>query len=359
MVSSSRRESPAPTVKDVAVLAGVSPMPAPRVVSGVPTVNDQLRDRVLAAIDTLGYEPNRAAAAMRNASSGGMAVGLCVETIENPFSAAVARGIELALRPHGGLLFTASSEGDPETERDILLEFYRRRVAGLVVMTVSPNHDFLVPHVHPRLPVVYLDRPALLAGCDHVTADHMDGSDACASHLIAHGHRRIGFIGTNLTGHPVAERFAGYRAALERAGIPLDESLVVPLEHDRSTRQAREAIDRLLDAPHAPTALFAASNSDMMVVTQTLHQRGVAGRIAHIAFDDIAFDDIAVADLITPPLSVYSQDPVELGRLSGEAILRRRAEPRRQVANTTVLQGRLIPRGSGEIPPSPSPTATA
>lgn len=349
-----RRDSRSPTVRDVAALAGVSPMTVSRVVGNVSTVNLELKDRVLEAIDQLGYEPNRTAAAMRNASSGGMAVGLCVESIENPFSASVARGLEESLRPHGGLLFSASSEGEPKTERDILMEFYRRRVDGLVVMTVCDDHEFLIPRVHPKVPIVYLDRPALLSGCDQVTTDHLQGAEECTMHLISQGHRRIGLVGSNLLGHPEAERLEGYRRALAKAGIQFDTDLLAALPGEAGATAAGPAVERLLRLPEPPTALFAASNSVMMVATQTLHRLGLADRIAHIIFDDICMDGIPVAEIVKPPLTVYAQDPVRLGHLCGEAILRRRGATQPLAPIKTVLAGQLIARGSGEIAPASS-----
>ena len=102
---------------------------------------------------------------------------------------------------------------------------------------------------------------------------------------------------------------------------------------------------RGLSAPDRPTAIFAAANTDTLGVTRALHDLGLAQRVGQIVFDDIDF-----ADMLTPPLSAYSQDPVELGRLCGQAILRRAAatapEPRFQT-----LPGRLVARGSGEIAP--------
>lgn len=341
-----RRRASAPTVKDVAALAGVSPMTVSRVIAGNPSVAASLRERVLVAVDQLGYELNRNASAIRNPAGVAGAVGLCVETIENPFSAAVARGLELVLRPHGYMLFSASSDGQPDLERDVLLEFYRRRVAALVVMTVCHDHDFLLPAVHRQVPIVYLDRPPLLPGCDTITVDHRDGARQCVSHLIDHGHRRIAFVGANVTGHPIHERLEGYQDALQAAGIPFSDDLVVALPHTRTVADVNRATTGLLSRHDRPTAIFAAANTDTLGVTRALHDLGLAQQIGHIVFDDIDF-----ADMLTPPLSAYSQDPVELGRLCGEAILRRAAatstEPRRQT-----LPGRLVARGSGEIAPA-------
>lgn len=341
------RQVAAPTVKDVAALAGVSPMTVSRVVAGTPSVGKELRDRVQAAIDKLGYEPNRNASAVRNPAGVGGAVGLCVETIENPFSAAVARGLELALRSHGYMLFTASSEGEPEIEHDVLLEFYRRRVAALVVMTVCRDHTFLLPTVHRRVPIVYVDRPALLPGCDMITSDHHDGAAKCVSHLVDHGHRRIGFVGANVTGHPIGERLDGYLAALAAAQIPHRDDLIVALPHTRSVGDVRDATTALLGKEDPPTAIFAAANTDMLGVAQALHTSGLADRIAHIAFDDID-----TAEMLTPPLSAYSQDAVELGRLCGHAITRRVQAMTAVDPERTILRGSLVARGSGEIPPA-------
>lgn len=336
----------APTVKDVAALAGVSPMTVSRVVAGAESVGEDLRARVQAAIDKLGYEPNRNASTMRNPARAGGAVGLCVETIENPFSAAVARGLELTLRPHGYMLFTASSDGEPATERDVLLEFYRRRVSALVVMTVCTEHGFLLPTIYRSMPIVYLDRPALLPGCDLITSDHLEGAARCVTHLIDHGHRRIAFVGANVAGHPLRERLEGYRTALHARAIPAADELVVALPHTRTAADIQASVRALLASQDPPTAIFAAANTDMLGVAQTLHSLGLAGRIAHIAFDDID-----TAEMLTPPLSAYSQDPVELGRLCGEAIMRRAGASPPPEARVTTLPGQLVARGSGEIRP--------
>ena len=340
-----RKPGQAPTVKDVAALARVSPMTVSRVVSGVPTVAPQLRAKVLEAIDKLGYEPNRNASAIRSTSRSGGTVGLCVETIENPFSAAVARGLELSLRPHGHLLFTASSDGEPDSEREVLLEFYRRRVSGLVVMTVRQDHSFLLPNIHRRIPIVYLDRPALLPGCDTVRSNHRDGARVCTAHLIAHGHRNIAFVGANVGGQPIGDRLDGFRVALAEAGIPAEQAVVIDLPHDRTIAQIRIAVRRLFNSDNPPTAVFAASNFDMLAVAQVLHELGRAMDVAHVAFDDID-----AADLVTPPLSAYSQDPVELGRLAGDLILRRIVADGPVETKNLVIDGRLFARGSGEIP---------
>lgn len=336
----------APTIRDVAALAGVSPMTVSRVVAGTPSVAEELRDRVQAAVDKLGYEPNRTASAFRNPAGVGGAVGLCVETIENPFSAAVARGLELALRPQGYMLFTASSEGKPEIERDVLLELYRRRVAALVVMTVCREHSFLLRTVHRTTPIIYLDRPALLPGCDFITSDHHDGAAKCVTHLIEHGHRRIAFVGANIDGHPIIDRLRGYRAALATGGIQHLDDLIVSLPHTRTVDDIEGAVTGLMEVANPPTAIFAASNTDMLGVARSLHNLGLAERIAHIAFDDID-----TAEMLTPPLSAYSQDPVELGRLCGEAVTRHTHPPTTIEAQTRVLAGKLVARGSGEIRP--------
>lgn len=341
-MSGKRRASP--TGRDVAALAGVSPMTVSRVVSGNGNVDPALRAKVLDAVEKLGYEPNYNASAMRNPKGAGGAVGLCVETIQNPFSAGVARGLELALRPHGLMLFTGSSDGEPAMERELLLEFYRRRVSALVVMTVLSDHSFLVPRVHPTTPIVYVDRPAILTGCDTVTSDHAAGASAATAHMIEHGHRRIAFVGTNITGHPISERLTGFQSALSSAGIMKDDAPVLAFERDRGIPDVRQGTRELLQSADRPTAIFAASNSDLMGVRQALHDLELEAQIAHVAFDDLD-----LADVMSPPLSAFSQDPVELGRRCGECVIERLNATEPIEARTIVIQGKLIARGSGEI----------
>jgi LacI family transcriptional regulator len=156
----------------------------------------------------------------------------------------------------------------------------------------------------------------------------------------------IAFLGDLQAISTARERFAGYRAALDRAGIPADPVLV---RHDLHTREAAEAAvaAMLTDLPECrPTAIFAGQNLITIGAIRALRAAGVERRVALVGFDDVE-----LGDLLSPGLTVVAQDPVAIGRAAAE-LLFARLDGERGPSRHVEVPTRLIPRGSGEIPPS-------
>jgi LacI family transcriptional regulator len=163
------------------------------------------------------------------------------------------------------------------------------------------------------------------------------------AHLIAHGHRRIGFVGDLPAAlYTRRERFAGYRDALEDAGLPLDRALV-ETGHDQDAASA--AVLRLLALPSPPTALFTANNFASMGAVVALAR---AGR-RDVAL--VGFDDLPLADVLDPPLTVVAQDPAAIGAAAAELVLQRLDGSRAKGSRGVLVPTRLVVRGSGELPP--------
>ncbi|MGW1290303.1 substrate-binding domain-containing protein, partial [Streptomyces sp. NPDC002586] len=171
------------------------------------------------------------------------------------------------------------------------------------------------------------------------------GAHDGVAHLIAHGHRRVGFIGDlPLKLYTRRERLAGYRAALEEAGLPYDRALVANA-HDQ--QGAAAATSQLLGLADGPTALFAGNNIVAL---------GIVAELARSKRKDIAvvaFDDVPLAEALEPALTVVAQDPEEIGRVAAATALAR-LDGDRSRARTITVPTRLIVRGSGE-PSAPAP----
>ncbi len=163
------------------------------------------------------------------------------------------------------------------------------------------------------------------------------------AHLVAAGHRHIGFLG-DLARIPTAQqRHAGYRAAMREARLPVARDTTI---RDVSTVQAAEAATTaMLSGDRPPTALFTAQNLVTIGALQALRRMGRQHEVALVGFDDFL-----LADLLDPPVTVVAQDPHAIGRLAAEQLFRRTTGDRSAYA-TIVVETRLIPRGSGEIPP--------
>lgn len=337
-------------MKDVAAHAGVGLKTVSRVVNGEPGVLPSTAALVHQAIEELGFRRNDSARQLRTGRTAG--IGLVLEDVADPFYSLLTGAVEQVAGEHGSLLFAASSDDDPRRESDLALALCARRVDGLIVVPASDDHRYLAPELDAGLAIVFADRPPVNLPVDTVLADNAGGARRGVAHLIAHGHRRIGYIGDSAHIYTSAERLSGYHAAMAEAGLPVDESWITlgPSNAER----IGSVLDRLLDprAGNPVTALFSGNNRLTVLVLRELAERTRTGRARDAAGPAlVGFDDFELADLLHPAVTVIAQDPAGLGRTSAELLFARLAgddAPPRRVVLPTVL----IPRGSGEAPPA-------
>ncbi len=329
----------APTMRDVAALAGVSLKTVSRVINAEPGVSPRLTGRVLEAVRLLDYRHNMTASSLRRSDQKTASIGLLLEDVSNPFSSALHRAVEEVARRRGTLAFAGSSDEDPVRESELLRAFVARRVDGLIVV---PSGREMSDRERLGTPMVCVDRPAAFGAVDSVTADNRDGARSAVRHLAARGHRRIAFLGDRHTVWTAQERRLGYVEGLAAEGIPYDPALV--RQDLSSIGAAEQAVLELLARPEQPSALFTGQNLVTIGAIHALRRRGREHRVALVGFDDFL-----LADLLDPAVTVVAQDPATLGRTAAELLFARldgdRGPPRRQVVPTT-----LVPRGSGEIP---------
>ncbi|MER7195797.1 LacI family DNA-binding transcriptional regulator [Streptomyces flaveolus] len=330
-----------PTLADVAREVGVSAKTVSRVLNEDGPASAQTREQVLAAVAKLGFQPNLMA---RNIRVGGpdTTIGLVIPDLGNPFFGAVARSIEDTVRDRGLTLLMGSSADEPDRERALTDKFLARRVSILMVVpSVGADHSHLKTHRTAGLPVVFLDRPGVGLSADSVVSSNRAGAQDGVAHLIAHGHRRIGFVGDLPTKlYTRRERLAGYRAALQEADIPYDRSLVTDAHNQHA---ASTTTSQLLSLADPPTALFAGNNIVAL---------GIITELARSKRKDvavIAFDDVELAEALEPALTVVAQNPEEIGRTAATTALARLDGDRSRARSITVPT-RLIVRGSGEQP---------
>jgi LacI family transcriptional regulator len=317
-------------MNDVARLAGVSIKTVSRVVNAEPGVHAETAERVLAAIERLGFRRNVGALNLRRGSSTGT-IGLVLEDVANPFYSGLTRAAEEVARRFGRQVLTGSSDEDAGRERELALEFCARRVDGLIIIPAGRQHAYLLPEIASGTPVVFVDRPAGDVLADTVLVDNVAGAAQAVTHLAAHGHTRIAFLGHGPGVFTAAQRLAGFREGCARAGIPFDEGLVAMGPHTTRTITAT--------LKHA-TAVVTGNNRITVQVLRTL--AGAEHRPALVGFDDFE-----LADLLDPPVTVVSLDPAELGKAAAE-LLFARLDGDREPPRRIVLPARLIARGSGE-----------
>ncbi|OEJ97383.1 LacI family DNA-binding transcriptional regulator [Streptomyces thermolilacinus] len=327
-----------PTMKDVAARAGVGLKTVSRVVNGEPGVTPDTVRRVQEAIEALGFRRNDSARVLRKGRTA--SVGLVLEDLADPFYGPLSRAVEEVARAHGALLINGSSAEDPEREQELALALCARRVDGLIVIPAGDDHRYLEPEIRAGVATVFVDRPAGRIEADTVLSDSFGGARTGVAHLVAHGHRRIGFIGDRPRIHTAVERLRGYRAAMAEAGLPVDEAWV-SLGSTEPAR-VRQAVAAMLSGPEPVTALFAGNNRVTVTVVREL-----APRTRPVAL--VGFDDIELADLLG--ITVIAQDAAALGRTAAQRLFRR-LDGLHDAPERVELATTLVPRGSGELPPA-------
>jgi LacI family transcriptional regulator len=322
----------------VAKLAGVSLKTASRVLNGEPYVSQRTAAKVHAAADQLGFRLNVIARELR-VGARSSTVGLIISDVANPFYARIARGVERRLRAAGLQLITASSDEDPELERQLAAEMLERRVRALLLTSCVADHGYLESERRLGIPVAFLDRPPSGIVADTVAIDNQAGARQAAEHLIAHGHRRIGLIGdlSRLTTH--RERISGFRAAMTAAGIDNWERFVRADSHD--SEAAESAARDLLALRTAPTALFTTNNRITIGALRAMRDHASPPAL-------VGFDDFDLADLLG--ITVIAHAPERMGEIGADLVLARLAG-NEAPAHQERLPTELIARGSGERRP--------
>jgi LacI family transcriptional regulator len=326
-------------MKDVASHAGVALKTVSRVVNGDPAVRPQTAERVRSSIDQLGYRRNDSARILRMGQTA--SIGLILEDIGDPFYATLSRAVEDVAAQHDTLLFTGSSDEDPEREQELTLAFCARRVDGLVVIPASDDHRYLLPEIAAGIAVVFVDRPPGQIEADAVLSENVGGACKGVTHLLSGGHRRIGFIGDSPRIYTASLRYSGYVQAMTAAGHQIDPSWVTMTPP--SAEEIRAALHRMLRGPTPVTALFCGNNRVTAIALRELWAIG-----AQLAV--VGFDDFELADLLG--ITVVAQSTAELGRIAAE-LLFRRLDGYQGKAERIMIGTQLIVRGSGEIPAAP------
>lgn len=303
------------TIREVARAAGVSVATVSRVVNNASNhVRPDTRDRVLAAIGRLRYEPNLVARGLKKRVT--RTVGLIIPDISNPFYPAIARGIEdVASRAGLGVLLCNTYE-DLGKERAYLALLNTRMVDGLIFATVGANTAHLRMLRRRGVPAVLVARAPAGVGIDAVLVDNRRGARDATAHLIRLGHRDIAFIGGPDSLAVEVEREAGYREALAEAGISPNPRL--RFNGGFRAEGGAAAVRALLERRERFSAIFAANDLMAIGAMEELRHRG--RRIPH----DVAvvgFDDITFASLVEPRLTTVAQPKYRMGCLAMERLL--------------------------------------
>jgi LacI family transcriptional regulator len=289
-----------PTMKDVAARAGVALKTVSRVVNGEPGVTPETAQRVLGAIEALGFRRNESARLLRTGRTA--TIGFIADNWADADRAAVYMGVEKIAREHGYLLYSGSTDSDADREERLALAMCARRVDGLIIIPTPGSHDYLVSEIEAGVATVFVLRPPEMVQADAVLPDERAAARAAVMHLVTQGHRAIGFLG-DPAGYASRTLRARFAEAMSAAGLTADPAWLELTADD-------------LAAPGLPvTAVFCASQRQTRAALRALPPESPVALVG--------LGDFELADLMATPVTVVSYDPVQIGYAAGELLLRR------------------------------------
>ncbi|MBV8440876.1 MAG: LacI family DNA-binding transcriptional regulator [Hyphomicrobiales bacterium] len=322
------------TIVDVARRAGVSKSTVSLVLGGSALVAEATRERVSDAMSELGYIYHRGAATLRGAKSG--VLGMVINDLSNPFYVELAIGIEQACQGGAYIPFLANTAEDPVRQQQVIRSMREHGAAGLVLApAIGASASELKPLI-ARLPVVQVMRRVPGLKTSLVAPENKEGARKATAHLIANGHRRIAFVGGMSSLLVRAERLAGYRLALEEAGIPFDVSLTIETMTNYAGGGAAAA--QLLNFRQPATAALCFNDVVAIGLMRALMEAGVS---VGAEFAVIGFDDIEEAKHTLPALTSVAVNGRDLGSRAAQLLMRHIAsgdfEPEAVLCPTTLV----------------------
>jgi LacI family transcriptional regulator len=303
-------------MREVADRAGVAMSSVSRVLSGHRDVSDAMRNRVMAAVEELGYEPNMLAQMLRKGAT--QTIGFVVGDISNPLLAQIALGAEVALHAAGYAMLLTNSVNQASLDATHIRLLQQRRVDGLLLSVSDETNEQTIDTLRRTpTPIVLIDRDLPTQTAESaVLSDHTAGITQAVEHLIGLGHKRIALIAGSPHVRPTRERINAVEEVVEAHSDVHAQVRPGAFTEGHGAAATRE----LLAGRRPPTAIIAGGNQILVGVLSELAARKV--RIPQ-DMSLITCDDVPLAKFFTPKLATISRDPYEMGAEAARLLLAR------------------------------------
>ncbi|MGQ9632471.1 MAG: LacI family DNA-binding transcriptional regulator [bacterium] len=326
------------SIEDVARLARVSIATVSRVVNNTVPVRPETRERVIRAIEALDYRPNAIARSLVTKRT--HIIGLVIPDIANPVFAEAARGVEEVTSKGGYNVILCNTGYSYEREIAYIDVLREKRMDGLIIATAQRRDDYILGLKRRGFPCVLILSKVEGEEVDYVVVDNVRGAFIATEHLIRLGHVRIAHIGGPRNISSGLDRWKGYSKALREHGIAPEDDLYVEGAFDEES--GHEAMERLLDLPRPPSAVFCAN--DLMAIGAMFAIKEGGLRIPR----DVAvvgYDDTRLAKCVSPALTAVRQPSYRIGVMASDLLIRT-IEGKKPQCGKIVLEPELIVRES-------------
>ncbi len=336
-----------PTQADVARLANVSRATVSFVINGKDTmgvpISGETRQRVLDAVDKLGYVVNAGAQALRSGDT--KTIGVMLPIYENPFFWEILNGISREASDYGYKVLLANGALDDERANQTVSELAEQRVDGLIFLIEfeslpDQTMEQLRNSTHPIVEI-----SSSLSEFDQIHQGYGEGTTTLMQHLFDLGHRQIGFIYGVDKPEQGLDRLNAYRQKLEDANIGFDENLVYRC--GPTLKDGYQAAYRLFQQPVRPTAIITLND---LIGIATIRAAADLGFRVPYDVSVAGFDNIPFSDFIVPRLTTVASDPEQNGREAVRLLLQRLKEPDRPREVITARWELIVRESTGSTP---------
>ena len=327
------------SIKDIAQAAGVSPSTVSRALHHHPRISEATATRIRRLAREMDYTPSLPARSLVTRHTA--TIGLVITHASDPFLGRLVIGVEETAQAKGYSVFLSSSYRNADHERKVIRDFHERRVTGIIVTGSQIDAGYLQLRERYPLPIVLIN----FSDYPHsVSTDNLAGARQGVEHLVQLRHRRIAYVSNCRSYRTDLDRLDGYKAALAKHDIPVDQALHV--EGDGTLEGGLGSMRQLLALSRPPTAVFCFNDVTAMGVLRGLNAAGV--QVPHDC-SVIGFDDLDMAAYYCPPLTTVRQPSYRLGQRAMRMLLQ--LIQGREDVEAEVLPAELVVRETtGPVP---------
>jgi len=304
------------TIRHVAERANVSTATVSRVLNNDPRVRDETKNAVLEAMDSLGYKINFVARSLKTSRT--HTIGVLAPDLSGDFFMFIAESMNRELTLRGYSIVVSTSRDSEEEEAKRLRHLAERLVDGVVLIPIGSSSAYLPQISALNIPIVFVDRALKGYEADQVLVDNEGGAYDAVHALIREGHRRIGFLGGKPEVTTAGERFAGYRRAMEEAGLEIEQRYV-RFGHPTLPFGYR-TMEEIVKDPDSPDTWFVVNLFAHLGATNYLVSEG-GERARRITF--AAFDEMPYSPLLRYCRYAVQQPIAEMGKAAANLIIDR------------------------------------